>query len=129
MGMAGRFARFALVGGVATGVQYVILIALVRGVGMWAPLASAVGFVVSAGVNYLLNYHFTFRSRRGHGAAVAKFAVLAGVGLGVNFVVMQGLVGVGWYYVAAQVCATVVVLVWNFVGNSVWTFGGEGRAA
>jgi len=119
----GRLARFALVGAVATGVQYVTLIVLVREAGIWPPVASAIGFVVSAAGNYLLNYYFTFRSRHSHGMAAAKFMALAGVGLAINSVLMQALVGAGWYYILAQVCATLVVFLWNFVGNSSWTFG------
>jgi len=121
--MLGRLLRFMLVGGVATGLQYVILIALVRGVGVWPTVASGIGFVISAVANYLLNYHFTFRSDRPHAPAVAKFMTLVAVGLGINTVLMQLLLGAGWYYLLAQVCATEVVLVWNFFGNSVWTFG------
>jgi putative flippase GtrA len=62
----GRLVRFGLVGGVATAIQYVILVALVHA-GVAPPVGSAIGFVVSAFGNYLLNYHFTFRSRESHG--------------------------------------------------------------
>ncbi len=121
--MLSRLIRFALVGAVATGVQYAILIALVRGGGMWPPAASALGFSVSACANYLMNYHFTFRSRRPHIPAAARFAVLSCVGLALNWLMMQILVGAGWHYLLAQVCATGLVVLWNFTGNSVWTFG------
>jgi putative flippase GtrA len=36
---------------------------------------------------------------------------------------MRVLVGSGWYYLAAQVCATLLVLLWNYFGNRLWTFG------
>jgi len=36
---------------------------------------------------------------------------------------MHLMTGAGVHYLLAQVCATSVVLFWNFVGNSVWTFG------
>lgn len=36
---------------------------------------------------------------------------------------MHVLTGMGVHYLIAQVCATGVVLFWNFIGNSVWTFG------
>jgi putative flippase GtrA len=117
-----RLIRFALVGGVATAVQYLVLVLLVQGTGMWPTVASGIGFAVSACGNYLLNYYFTFRSRTQHGPAVAKFLVLAGVGLLLNSVLMQVLLAAGWHYLAAQVCATVVVFLWNFLGNSLWTF-------
>jgi putative flippase GtrA len=117
-----RLVRFALVGGVATGIQYGVLIVLVREAGVWPTVASAIGFVVSAGCNYLLNYHFTFRSSHSHSTAVVKFLTLAAVGLAINSTLMQVLVGAGWHYLLAQVCATAVVFLWNFAGNSLWTF-------
>ena len=120
-----RLARFGIVGALATALQYLILILLVRGLGTWPVVASGVGFVSSAGFNYLLNYHFTFRSRRPHAAAALKFLTLAAVGLAINSALMQVLVAAGWHYLVAQVCATAVVFLWNFVGNSLWTFGVE----
>jgi putative flippase GtrA len=120
-GVLGRLLRFGLVGGVATVIQYVILVVLVHE-GVAAALASAIGFVVSAFGNYLLNYHFTFRSRESHGPAATKFVTLAAGGLAINYVLMHVLVGAGWYYLLAQVLVTAVVFFWNFVGNSVWTF-------
>lgn len=118
-----RFLRFCAVGGVATAIQYALLILLVHAFGMAPTPASSIGFVLSAGVNYLLNYRFTFQSNRPHGAAAAKFALLAGTGLLINAAVMHAMLAGGAHYLVAQICATSVVLFWNFIGNSVWTFG------
>lgn len=118
-----RFVRFILVGGVATAIQYALLVLLVRGCRMAPTPASSIGFVLSAIVNYLLNYRFTFRSNRPHGPAAAKFAAVAGMGLVINAAIMHFTVGMGVQYLLAQVCATTVVLFWNFAGNSLWTFG------
>jgi putative flippase GtrA len=118
-----RFVRFALVGAVATAIQYAILVFLVRGFGVAPTPASSVGFALSAVANYLLNYRFTFRSNRAHGPAAAKFALLAVTGLFVNAAIMHLMVGARVHYLLAQVCATAVVLFWNFLGNSLWTFG------
>lgn len=118
-----RFARFAVVGGLATAIQYVLLILLVRVCGMAPTPASSIGFVLSAGVNYLLNYRFTFQSNRPHGPAAGKFALLASAGLLINAVIMRLMIGLGTHYLIAQACATAVVLFWNFIGNSRWTFG------
>lgn len=118
-----RFAKYLAVGGTATAIQYAILVLLVHTFGMAPTLASSIGFVLSAGVNYLLNYRFTFGSDRPHGPATAKFAVLAATGLLINAVVMRLMTGAGAEYLIAQVCATAVVLLWGFVGNSLWTFG------
>ncbi|HEX5461237.1 MAG TPA: GtrA family protein [Steroidobacteraceae bacterium] len=118
-----RFVRFSLVGGVATAIQYVLLVLLVRGVGMAPTPASSIGFVLSAAVNYLLNYRFTFQSDRPHGPAAAKFGLLAATGLVINAAIMHLMITTGVHYLLAQVCATAVVLFWNFIGNSLWTFG------
>lgn len=118
-----RFVRFAAVGGVATAIQYALLILLVRDFAMAPTPASSIGFVLSAGVNYLLNYRFTFQSDRPHGPAAAKFGLLAGTGLLINAAIMRLMTGAGMHYLIAQVCATALVLCWNFIGNSFWTFG------
>ena len=129
--MLSRFFKFALVGAVATAVQYLILVVLVSLWSISATTASTIGLVLSAGLNYYLNDRFTFRSDsvaqpvHAHGRAVAKFAALAGVGLLINAGLMKSLTAAGWYYVVAQICTTAVVLVWNFLGNSLWTFAGR----
>lgn len=117
-----RFLRFALVGAVATAIQYAMLIALVQARLTGPTLASCIGFVISAGANYSLNYRFTFRSRNSHAPAIVKFLLLAGAGLLLNAGLMRLLTVMGWNYILAQVCATGVVLLWNFLGNSLWTF-------
>lgn len=120
-----RFVRFSLVGAAATAIQYVVLVVLVRGFAVAPTAASSSGFVVSAFANYLLNYRFTFRSSRPHGPAATKFGVLAATGLIINAAIMHLLVEAGMQYLLAQLCATFVVLLWNFTGNTVWTFGGS----
>jgi putative flippase GtrA len=118
-----RFVRYLAVGGIATVIQYILLVLLVRAFRIAPTLASTIGFALSAIVNYLLNYHFTFESDRPHGPAAAKFAVLAASGLIINAVMMHLLVNAGVRYLIAQVCATAVVLFWGFIGNTIWTFG------
>ena len=57
---------------------------------------------------------------------VCSYGLASAVALAVDVSVLQGLVKVaGWHYLLAQVCATAVVFLWNFVGNSLWTFGAE----
>jgi putative flippase GtrA len=85
-------------------------------------LASAVGFLMGALANYLLNYHFTFRSTQPHGPALLKFATLASIGLLLNSAIMQLLARGALHYLLAQVVATGTVLFWNFFGNACWTF-------
>ena len=110
-------------GAIGTVVHYAILIAMVT-TRTAAPLpASAVAFTAGAGVNYLLNYRFTFASRKRHVEAAGKFYVVAMCGLAINSGVMAvGVNLLGVHYLATQLAATAIVLVWNFVANRAWTF-------
>ena len=120
---ASQFLRFATVGGIATAIHYLILIALVHGANMNAVWASSTGFVVSAVFNYLLNYRFTFQSSVEHRGAIIKFFIVASVGLALNSIVMQiSTEYAGMHYLIAQLLATGLVLLWNFSGNRLWTF-------
>jgi putative flippase GtrA len=121
--LASRLVSFVGVGAVATLVQYGILVLSVEILGLRPFLGSSAGFAISAVLNYWVNYHFTFRSQNSHVDAATRFALVAVAGLVLNALAMVLLGRVpGLPYVAAQVIATVVVLAWNFLGNSLWTF-------
>lgn len=115
---AGQFGRFLLVGGTATAVHYLILYGLHGVAGMSALLSSTVGFVVSAIFNFFASYRFTFRSRESMRSAALRYGASLGFGGFLNAAVFWALEGgLRWHYLAAQVVATGVVLVWNFVAG------------
>lgn len=127
--MAG-FVRFLIVGGIATGLHYVILVVLVRAGGVDVVVASSIGFALSALVNYALNRRFTFAARNAHRQALPRFFVTALAGLGINGVVVWLAHAVaGLDYLLAQVVATGVTLFWNFTVNRLWTFADGATAA
>jgi putative flippase GtrA len=119
-----QFLCFAGIGAVGTVAHYSILIILVQ-IAQVNPLpASMVGFVTGALINYSLNYHITFQSEKYHLEAVSKFFIVALVGLILNsFIMILAIRIFALYYLLAQMFATGVVLVWNFAGSCVWTFG------
>ena len=120
--LAAQFGLFALVGLVGTAAHYAVLYSLVEFHGMGAVAASGWGALTGLVINYALNYTLTFRSDHAHWRTFPKFALIAGVGLGLNQALMALLVGWGLYYLWAQVLVTGMVLVWNFIGNRWWTF-------
>ena len=121
-----QFLLFSAVGGVGTGGQYLTLFALVE-FKILSPLpASVIGISVGAIINYLLNYRFTFNSQKSHKEAMSKFFTVAIVGALINTVLMYlGIHTLHLYYLLAQVLATGIVLLWNFIVNKFWTFGQE----
>ena len=119
----GRFARFAVVGGAATAFQYIVLVACVRELSVAPVVASGIGFALSSLLNYYLNYRLTFRSSQAHSSAMPRFLLIAGIGLGANSLAMWALTKQGHVqYLAAQLIATTLVLLWNYTANRRWTF-------
>lgn len=118
-----RFIKFLGVGGAATLIQYGILIAMVEIFQASAVVGSTVGYIVSGIFNYTLNYYFTFSSTARHGPAAARFVIVAVIGLALNsslvFLFSEVL---AVFYIAAQVIATAVVVIWNFVAHKHWTY-------
>lgn len=118
-----QFASFAGVGAITTSAHYAVLVILVEIFSANETLASTLGYVVGATISYTLNYRFTFRSGKPHQIAVARFPVIAGVGMALNSRIVFCLVNIfTFHYFVAQIVATGFVLLWNFVGNRFWTF-------
>lgn len=116
--------KFLVVGASATALQYVLLIVFVEWLSMKPIIASALSYGLSTLFNYRLNYSFTFQSNVRHQTAFARFITVAAIGLALN-TLLFGLVHevIGWHYLLAQVVATGLVLVWNFLANNYWSFG------
>jgi putative flippase GtrA len=118
-----QFFTFSGVGLIGTAAQYITLIVLVRAADIYSVLASSIGFIIGAIVNYILNYHITFASKKSHHDAIWKFFSVAFVGLFLNAIIMQFFISYLMVpYLLAQVFATGLVLVWHFSANRMWTF-------
>lgn len=126
MSVLGQFTRFAGVGGICTGLQYLILVLLVTLLDIHPVTASTAGYILSALLNYQLNRVYTFQSKAAHLHALPRFFAIALVGLVLNAAVLWFMVSVfSLYYMLGQVVATIVTLVWNFIANRNWTFAKE----
>jgi putative flippase GtrA len=118
-----EFTRFAAAGGVGTVVHYMILVALVRAGDVQPVVGSIAGFAAGSLVNYGLSHRFVFRSTKPLRATVWKFYLVAAVGLVLNTVLMYIAVHfLALHYLVGQVVSTGVVLLSNYLLNSLWTF-------
>lgn len=117
------FARYVLVGGLATFVHYCFLLLTVELHLLKPPVAAGIGAFLGALVAYWGNRHFTFESQREHRTAMPRFFLVALFGALMNSgLVWLGSVKLGWHYFLAQVVATVVVLLLTFSINRRWSF-------
>ncbi|CAG9226974.1 membrane hypothetical protein [Paraburkholderia tropica] len=118
-----RFVGYACVGATGTLVQYMTLAALVMAHTVGPVVASCLGAVAGALINYYLNHRFTFRSGLPHAKSAPRFFVIAAAGLALNgalMLVLTHLADVAW--MVAQCVTTAVLLVLTYTASSVWTF-------
>ena len=117
-----QFTRFAMAGGAGTACHYLVLVALVSLAGMAPGRAAFAGAIAGACVVYLLNRRYTFASSRSHVQALPRFALMAALGAVLNGVLVGLLSAAGLYFLLAQVLATGLILVINFVVSKLWIF-------
>lgn len=115
---------FGGVGLIATALQYLILVVLTEYFGIDPVIASTIGYMSGALLNYYLNYRFTFASERPHRVALQVFALVVLAGSSLNAGIMYLLHHeLGVNYLVSQVAATGVVFFWNFFAHRQFTFG------
>lgn len=118
-----QFVHFSGVGLISAIGHFGLLIALVQGMHVTPVAASAAGALLGAGINYALNYRYTFRSSKRHREAALKFSLVATIGLLLNTLLMWlCVVQLGLHYLIGQIITTGLVLIWSFLGNRYWSF-------
>jgi dolichol-phosphate mannosyltransferase len=91
-------------------------------------IPAAIGaFCVAVMNNFLWNRHWTFKATAGHaGFQAARFFTVSTAALVVNLIVLSLLVDVlGAPELPSQAFAVAFAMPLNFVGNKLWTFGGD----
>ena len=125
--------KFGVVGFIAFGIDYGVLMLLSQVLGLDPVLSAAISFIVSLIFNYLASMRFVFSHRddMSRTREFVIFLILSAVGLGINEVIMWGgvsLIGNSALAVTAvKVFATAVVMVWNFVSRKKWLDAGDGE--
>lgn len=108
--------RFAFTGGVCFLVEFVALTLLVELVHVPVLIATAVAFLISVAVNYILCVKWVFTGARDGGTGVkATFLLTSGMGFALNELFMWLLnIVLGVHYMIAKVISTLLVMIWNY---------------
>jgi len=110
-------------GAIGTAAHYSVLIFMVQLLHADAVVATTLGFIAGALINYMLNYHITFNSNKQHLETAARFFTIAAAAALINAMLMSaGLHMLDLHYLIIQLMATCIVLVFNYITNRYWTF-------
>lgn len=115
--------KFCVVGASGYVINLAVYVALLKGADLHYLPAAVCSFCVAVTNNYLWNRYWTFAHRRGHLYwQGARFLVVSVAALGLNLLVLRGLVALGMGKIAAQAIAIILVTPFSFTVNKLWSF-------
>ncbi len=118
-----KFIIYCVVGCIATGTHYAVMISLVKWAGASELLATCVGYVAGSLVKYPLSHGVVFDSQERHRHAVPKFVLGGLMGFFLNAAVFAALLlYLEPHYMVAQVFTTGIVLFANYLLARYWIF-------
>ena len=114
--------KFGIVGVTATIIDFGIMNLLHYGLGLNILIANTSGFVVSLIFNYVASMKYVFAHKEGMSRRreFIIFVVLSVIGLALN-------AGLGLEANIAKICATALVMVYNFVTRKLFLEGEESK--
>ena len=123
-----QFLKFAVVGLISFGIDWGMLIALVELFHLDFLMSTTVSFITSVVVNYWLSMKYVFAHKEGMSRRreFIIFVVLSMIGLVLNDGIVLALnAGLGLEANIAKICATALVMVYNFVTRKIFLEGDE----
>lgn len=118
-----KIPRFLFAGLLATSAHYAVMFVLFKPLEIELVIATSVGAVTGAIVNYFINYFYTFNCKRDHRQAMGNFILVVSAGMLINAAVVALIFH--WLTLSpiiAQIFASILVFVWNYLAHQHWTF-------
>ncbi|QTH39948.1 GtrA family protein [Cohnella sp. LGH] len=123
-----KMAKYALVGGLNTGVDFAVFCALIYGLGMSTAGAQVLSYLAGTANSYLLNRYWTFGVRGQKNAAeLVRFVAVNVVSFAAATAALLGLEYAGLEAALAKAISVFVSLAVNYAGYRLWVFGGKER--
>jgi len=121
-----QFFKFCIVGGTAAVINFVIYYVCTEYLKFWYVYSAVIAYLLSAVFNFIANKIWTFRNKESGREIlkqVAKFSIVISAGLTINTSIIYILTEFGKLdYRISWVCATGLVIFWNYGFNRLWTF-------
>jgi len=120
-----RLGRFLVVGGTGVLVNSLALLVLFQWAHLALVLASALAAELAIVNNFWWNDRWTFKRTQLSLRRFARFNLVSLAGLVITTGTLWVLVRqLGVYYLTANLLGIALATAWNFVANSLWTWGG-----
>lgn len=126
--LVAQIMKFGVVGVIATVIDFGVMNILYYGLGLGILIANTSGFVISLIFNYLASMKYVFAHKEGMSRRreFVIFVVLSVIGLVLNDGIVLALKsGLGLEANVAKICATALVMVYNFVTRKIFLEGEE----
>ncbi|NEU07513.1 GtrA family protein [Flavihumibacter sp. R14] len=121
-----KFIKFGVVGFSGIFVDFGVTYLCKEKLNVHKYLANSLGFIVATISNYLLNRYWTFNTgQSAQFVQFGKFLGIAIVGLAINNLLIylfNDRLKINFY--VSKAFAIVIVSIWNFLGNYLYTFAG-----
>lgn len=118
-----KLAKYALVGGLNTGVDFAVFCILVYGVGMSSIWAQALSYTSGVVNSYLLNRYWTFKVKEKMSVAeILRFSIINVISFGAATAVLLGLEQWGVSSAIAKIASVAFSLAVNYIGYRIWVF-------
>ena len=122
--------KFGIVGVIATVIDFGVMNLLHYGLRLDILIANTAGFVISLVFNYLASMKYVFAHKEGMSRRreFVIFVVLSVIGLVLNDGIVLVLnTRLGFEANIAKICATAIVMVYNFVTRKIFLEGDESK--
>ncbi len=120
-----KMAKYALVGGLNTGVDFVVFCALIYGAGMDSIGAQTISYIAGVANSYLLNRYWTFQVKGKRGMAeIIRFLLINVFSFLAATALLLGLEHWGTESAIAKIASVVCSLAVNYAGYRLWVFRG-----
>jgi putative flippase GtrA len=119
----GRILKFAMVGGIGTVINMLVLYLLYRWAALPLGAASMLAVELAAICNYLFHDSWTFAARSPSFQRFAKFNAASLLGLALNVFAVWFLARLGLYFLAANLVGIAAGFTLNYMFSVSWVWG------